>query len=135
MVHNVRLRPRRTHSKPNGGTIARVTMAKAPSTGSDRVASDKVVCRTPTPNKRPTRIPRWKFDAVADAIRTVVPRAGDGVVFKDLPGLVAGVLGDDVKHQLGSVGWHVATVKLELEVRGELVRVPRAKPQRLRRRS
>ena len=29
---------------------------------------DKVICRTPTPNKKPTRIDKWKFDLIHNAI-------------------------------------------------------------------
>ena len=32
----------------------------------------------------------------------------------------------------GSVGWYATAVKLDLEARGELERVPGAKPQRVR---
>jgi hypothetical protein len=49
----------------------------------------------------------------------------------DLPGLVAAALTPEEREQLGSVGWYTATVKLELEVRGEIRRVPGASPQRL----
>ena len=35
--------------------------------------------------------------------------------------------------RLGSIMWYVTTVKLDLEVKGELERVPGARPQRLRR--
>ncbi len=39
-------------------------------------SSDKVVCETPTPGKQPTRIDRWKYDAVRRAILKVTPRRG-----------------------------------------------------------
>ena len=91
----------------------------------------KTVCRTPTPGKKPTRIPTWKFDAVRTAILNVLPAKEPGVVAKDLPVLVEKRLDADVLAKLGSVGWHTTSVKLELEVAGEIRRVPGLKPQHL----
>jgi hypothetical protein len=93
--------------------------------------ADRVECRTPTPGKSPTRIDRWKFDAVRRAILAVLPRKGDGVLFTDLTGLVKKELSPDELADLGAPMWYVTTVKLELEVRGEIRRVKDAVPQRL----
>ncbi|MHB1319683.1 MAG: DUF6958 family protein [Anaerolineae bacterium] len=93
---------------------------------------DRVVCRTPTPNRKPTRIEKWKFDAVRHAILEVLPNQAPGVAFmSELPGLVEQALTAEERATLGSVGWYTTTVKLELEVRGEIARVPRSSPQRL----
>ena len=92
---------------------------------------DKVVCRTPTPGRKPTRIDRWKYDAVRGAILAAVHTEGEGVLFQDLPLLVARGLSEDEKERLGSVTWYTTTVKLDLETRGELQRVQGASPQRL----
>ena len=86
-------------------------------TGSERVA-----CRTPSPD-RPgeTRIPKWKFDLVRKAI---LDELGQGsAAFGDLAELVGRRLGPQDLERLGSLGWHVTTVKLELEVRGEIRRL------------
>jgi len=92
--------------------------------------SERVECRTPTPAKAPTRIERWKFDAVRRAILEAVPAAGEGLPLTGLPAAVAERLTADERARLGSVGWYATTVKLELEVRGELRRLP-GPPQRL----
>ena len=86
-------------------------------TGSERVA-----CRTPNPG-RPgtTRIPKWKFDLVRKAILDELGRGH--VAFGELPDLVGRRLEPDDLERLGSLGWHVTTVKLELEVRGEIRRL------------
>ena len=55
-----------------------------------------------------------------------------GIIFRDLAVEVALRLTDNEKARLGSVGWYTTTVKLELEVRGEIEREPRSNPQRLR---
>lgn len=81
------------------------------------------LCRTPTPGKQGTPVPEWKFDAVRGAILAAVQEAGrDGVAFADLSGEVRARLPDEVLGRLGSVGWHVTVVKLEMEVAGDLAR-------------
>lgn len=94
----------------------------------------KVLCETPTPGKEGTRIPKWKYDAVRAAIRTVVPRSTDGIEFRALPDLVQEVLSAEHRQQLGSITWHTVTVKLHLEVIGEIERIAGSRPQRIRRR-
>ncbi|MEM6708101.1 MAG: hypothetical protein AAF648_04890 [Pseudomonadota bacterium] len=93
-----------------------------------------MLCRTPTPGKQPTRIPKWKYDVVRKAVLKAVPKRGDGVAAKDLKDLVRPHLTAAQLDELGSLGWHVTTVKLNMEVEGELVRVANATPQRLLRR-
>jgi len=93
----------------------------------------KVLCETPTPGKAGTRIPEWKYNAVRAAIRKVVPRGKNGIEFRELPELVEDALSADARQTLGSVAWHTVTVKLHLEVIGEIERISGSKPQRIRR--
>lgn len=95
------------------------------------MSEQRIVCHTPTPGKQPTSIPTWKYRALRAAILDVVPAREPGIVAKDLPGMVADQLSDDIKAELGSIAWHTTTVKLNMEVDGELQRVAGAKPQRL----
>lgn len=97
----------------------------------DGVAEDQVICETPTAGKAPVRIPRWKYEMVRGAIVAAV-REGDEVALMDLRRLVAARLSAPERADLGSVGWHVTVVKLDLEVKGELERVPESRPQRPR---
>ena len=94
--------------------------------------TDKVLCQTPTPGKQPTRIERWKYDLVRSAILSVVPSSEQGVEFRLLPALVEQQIEPGNLSKLGSVSWYVTTVKLDLEVNGEIERVSGSKPQRLR---
>lgn len=91
----------------------------------------KTTCRTPTPGKKPTRIDTLKYDVLRKAILKVVPKRGDGVEFRKLPALVKKQLSRKDLAELGSVGWFTTTVKLELEVRGEIYRINDVSPQRL----
>lgn len=92
---------------------------------------ERVVCETPTPGKRPTRIPRWKYELVRRAILESVPADGDGFAFQELPAAVSGRLSREERVKLGSVSWYTTVVKLDLEVRGELRRIDGSRPQRL----
>lgn len=91
----------------------------------------RTVCRTPSPGKQPTSIPTWKYDAVRRAILAAVPKRAPGIAAKDLPDRVADRLSAKVRADLGSVPWHTTVVKLEMEVAGELARVPDLRPQHL----
>ena len=94
---------------------------------------ERVECRSPTPGAKPTSVPKWKYDALAASIIAVLKEGGpSGVPFSDLPQRVRDRLDDDVLSRLGSVGWHVTTVKLEMEVRGDIERIEGSKPQQLR---
>ena len=93
--------------------------------------TDKVLCQTPTPGKKPTRIDAWKVNLIRDAILKILPADAPGMRFKDLPDLVEAHLSEETKKQLGSVSWYTTTVKLDLEVKGEITRIPASKPQRL----
>jgi len=93
----------------------------------------KVLCKTPTKGKQGTRIPKWKYDAIRKAIRKVVPANKTGIAFKDLSPLVAKALSKSERDELGSITWHTVTVKLHLEVIGEIERIAGESPQRIRR--
>ena len=93
---------------------------------------DKVTCETPTPGKKPTRIAKWKYDLIRTAILAVVPSDDQGVEFRVLPKLVEGQISADDLKRLGSVSWYTTTVKLDMEGKGVIERVPASNPQRLR---
>jgi hypothetical protein len=93
--------------------------------------SDKVVCRTPTPDKTSKSIDKWKYEVVRRAILNILKSQPDGVLFSELSGLVNQNLSEYEKQNLGSVSWYTTTVKLDLEVRGEIRRLEKVTPQRL----
>ena len=90
---------------------------------------EKIVCNTPTLNKQPTRIDRWKYDLIRGALLELVPDVGDGVLFKELAAMIRDHLGEAKLNNLGSVNWYTTTVKLHMETTGEIIRVPKSKPQ------
>ena len=92
---------------------------------------ERIACRTPNADGI-TNIPVWKFDVIRVAIINAITDAGqDGLLFSELTGEVRKRLSASELKDLGSVGWHTTTVKLELEGRGEIDRVAGKSPQRL----
>ncbi len=86
-------------------------------------AVKRVVCRTPTPDKKGvTRIPKWKFDCIRQAIIDIVSQ--NPIYFAELTAAVQERLESHELKDMGSLGWHVVSVKLEMEVRGEIQRLP-----------
>jgi hypothetical protein len=97
------------------------------------MVEEKIACRTPAKGRDGvTNIPRWKYDAVRAAILDIVHEAGDeGAAFRDLKDAVGKRMPQDMLDRLGSLGWHVTVVKLNMEVEGQLRRVPKVTPQRI----
>lgn len=94
---------------------------------------DRVECRTPNSGRSgSTRVPVWKFDMIRDAILEILEAHPEGLPFADLPALVQERIPPSRRSELGSIGWHTTTIKLELEVRGDIERVPGSNPQLLR---
>ncbi|MEO0939267.1 MAG: hypothetical protein AAFY38_14040 [Pseudomonadota bacterium] len=94
--------------------------------------TEKVACRTPAEGRDgATNIPAWKFDLIRGHILDLL--AGGPMVYNDVRDAVGARLSEDEAERLGKLGWHVITVKLELEVRGEIARVPGKGPQKIRR--
>ena len=93
---------------------------------------ERVVCETPTPGKKPTRIHKWKYELLRGVILDVVGSSSDGVEFRELSGLAEARLSPEQLSDLGSVSWYTTTVKLDMEVKGDIARVAGSRPQRLR---
>ena len=95
------------------------------------MSEPRVTCRTPNPGRSgTTAIPTWKFETVRDVIHAVLTRGA--IRFSELTEAVRTQIKKADLEQLGSLGWHVTTVKLELEVRGEIERVACPGPQQIR---
>lgn len=94
------------------------------------MAEEKILCETPTPGKKPTRIDHWKYELLRNAILKVTPKEKPGVLFKELPTWIEGVLSEEELRKLGSLMWYTTTVKLDMEAKGELIRL-KGSPQRI----
>jgi hypothetical protein len=92
---------------------------------------ERVQTLHPDPKKSGPRILRWKYEAVRRAILNILPTAEPGLPFRELTGGVRDRLSGEELGALGSASWYVVTVKLDLEARGEVSRLPGGGPQRL----
>ena len=80
-----------------------------------------------------TRLSQRKYDAVKKALLACIPRSTEGIEFRSLPKLIAQRVPADILPKKGSASWLTTTVKLDLEARGLIERIPDSRPQRLRR--
>jgi hypothetical protein len=80
-----------------------------------------------------TKISQEKYNIVSAAILAVVPTGNSGVELKRLAGMVKARLSTKERDAVGSLDWYVMAVKLDLEARKRIERVPDVTPQRLRR--
>ena len=78
--------------------------------------------------KQGVNISRAKYDTIHTAVLNVVEEQGE-IRFKDLPTAVEAELEEPFD---GSLTWYITTIKLDLEARGLIERVPGSSPQRLR---
>ncbi|MEL6586863.1 MAG: hypothetical protein AAFY65_09230 [Pseudomonadota bacterium] len=93
--------------------------------------TDRTACRTPNPEKLGiTNIPTWKFDACRTALLVALEKGP--LPAKTIAKAAGAYLSDTDRAALGSLGWHMTTVRLELEMRGEIERMPGVKPLTLR---
>lgn len=89
---------------------------------------EKILTLHPQPDKQGVSIDRQKYDLIRAAILQVINDRGE-ISFGDLTKSVEQQV---VPEFDGSVPWYVTTVKLDLEARGLIERVPKCTPQQLR---
>lgn len=82
--------------------------------------------------KASTRVNKADYDAYRKALLKVIPNNDEGVRFMHLAELVEEILPQEVLDRSRPMWW-ITTVKLDLEARGLIERVPKASPQRIRR--
>jgi hypothetical protein len=89
--------------------------------------AEKILTLHPDPAKRGVNIEKARYDAMRAAVLDVIGESGE-LPFAALFNAVGARLPDF----RGSIGWYATTVKLDLEARGLIERVPGPGPQRLR---
>ncbi len=78
--------------------------------------------------KQGVNILKRRYDQMVEAILTTVEKHGD-ISYSDLNDLLVDQLEGIFD---GKIPWYVVTVKLDLEARGILERIPKTSPHRLR---
>jgi len=89
---------------------------------------EKILTLHPEEGKQGVNISRAKYDMIHQAILTAIRSQGT-ISFKGLVSLIDYNLRNRFE---GSVSWYVTTVKLDMEARGEIERIPGPGEQRLR---
>ena len=84
----------------------------------------------PDPNKKGVNISRAKYEQMRSAVLAALEQQ-EPQTFYGLLGSVEELLGGSFE---GSTGWYYTSVKLDLEARGEIERIPGTSPQQIRRR-
>jgi len=88
---------------------------------------NKILTQHPE-GKQGVNISRAKYEMIRKAILDAIHSQGI-VTFQGLVSLIEFQLRNRFE---GSISWYVTTVKLDLEARGEIERVPDTDPQQLR---
>ena len=86
----------------------------------------------PDPDKQGTRVTKSIYDAYRAALLSVIPATEEGIEFGELSKAVQPHLDPSVL-AASSPGWWTITVKLDLEARGLVERIPGKGKQRVRR--
>ena len=89
---------------------------------------EKILTQHPDPAKQGVRIDKVKYDMIRETILDVL-RVRDEITFTDMAQAASQRLGGRFE---GSIPWYVVTVKLDLEARQIIERVPKTRPERLR---
>jgi hypothetical protein len=92
-----------------------------------KIMEEKILTLHPE-GKQGTNISKVKYDTVRQAILDVV-MSNKSITFTKMTTQVEEKLAGKFD---GSIPWYVTTVKLDLEARGEIERVPGSSPQQLR---
>lgn len=88
---------------------------------------DRVLTMHPS-GKQGVNILREKYDFIKNYILDTVKKHGE-ITFSDLGDLAVDEITDKFD---GKVLWYITTVKLDLEARGLIERIPKRSPQTLR---
>lgn len=94
---------------------------------------EKIQLLHPDPQKSAPRILRSKYNLIKDNLLEIIPSGPEGVLFNDLSPQVTNLLSNEQLEELGSVTWYVVSIKLDLEAREIIKRIPGSRPQRVRR--
>ena len=89
---------------------------------------EKILTLHPEEDKQGVNISRSKYDMIRQAILNAIRSQGT-ISFKGLVSLVEYNLRNRFE---GSIPWYVTTVKLDMEARGEIERIPGSGEQKIR---
>jgi uncharacterized protein DUF6958 len=74
-----------------------------------------------------------KYDRVRAAILQTLPATDDGMTWAELCERIAPLLPESIFRHMGTVRWYAKAVQLDMEAKGEIVRLSDSRPIRLKR--
>jgi hypothetical protein len=97
-------------------------------------AADRIQLRHPDRAKKMPRIDRRTYSVVRRTALATLPKQEPGMTWTDFRDTVAKRLSREKGwDRTLNAWWYTTAVKLDLEARGEIRRIPKASPQRLTR--
>ncbi len=78
--------------------------------------------------KSGVNILKRRYDQIKESIIMILTENGGEIAFKDLSEIAVDILSDKFD---GNVLWYVVSVKLDLEARGIIKRIPKTSPHRI----
>ena len=95
------------------------------------MANEKIQLLHPEGKQAPN-IERAKYELLRATLLQLIPKDAEGVPLAPLSDRVTEALTPEQIASIGKIGWYTMAVKMDMEARGEIERVPDAKRQRLR---
>ena len=92
---------------------------------------ERIQTLNPDANKKGVNISRAKYEQMRAAVLAALEEQEEPQTFYGLLDRVKKLLGDSFE---GSISWYYTSVKLDLEARGEIERIPGTSPQQIRHR-
>ncbi len=92
------------------------------------MSDEKIQTLHPNSDKVGVKIERHRYDAMRAAIEAALA-GGDALTLRELQAALEAALAGRFE---GSITWYMMTVKLDMEARGLLARVPGSRPQGIR---
>lgn len=91
---------------------------------------DKVLMENPNSPERPVRVDAAKYNAMREALLTVLPKGGPGLTVAEAKAKLLPLLPDALFPGGSTAGWWLKGVQLDLEAKGVIAREA-TKPLRL----
>jgi hypothetical protein len=88
--------------------------------------------KTSTPGKSGALVDPDKYERIKAAILQILPAAPDGMTWVELVERIAPILPESIFRHMGTIRWYAKAVQLDMEARGEIIRVPDSRPTRIK---
>ena len=84
------------------------------------------------PTKSAPRIDLQRYELIRATIQEALTIADNGLTYTELVDHIRSLIPQEILKILGSLEWYTVSVKLDLEARGLIERIPQTRPERVR---